>query len=87
MRYSLLKLRFIQTDFAVLGNKGIEAFGLLTAGGVVVSDRCPYKGCSDICVNYVSGPVCLCREGYKLNSNGLTCSGKTLFCNSNHCNY
>ena len=35
-------------------------------------------GCSHTCVNTPGSFICYCNDGYSLDSNGLTCSGKII---------
>lgn len=41
-------------------------------------DVCTNSGCKDLCIQDVSGPVCMCREGFMLNQDGRSCSGTHL---------
>lgn len=39
------------------------------------TDPCSTLNCQHMCVNTLSGPKCLCSEGFDLDSNGNTCTG------------
>ncbi|XP_060074728.1 uncharacterized protein LOC132554425 [Ylistrum balloti] len=39
-----------------------------------LENKCATKSCDQICINTDTQPKCLCRNGYTLNPNGLTCS-------------
>ena len=44
----------------------------------LISDNCAGAPCSDICVNddvVAAGYTCLCREEFKLDTDGSTCIG------------
>ena len=36
--------------------------------------------CAQNCTNTIGSYACSCYSGYVLNSDGLTCSGKTITC-------
>ena len=40
-----------------------------------IIDFCATANCSDLCVNEDSKAICLCKEGFKLKDDGLTCEG------------
>ncbi|KAH3774761.1 hypothetical protein DPMN_176154, partial [Dreissena polymorpha] len=41
------------------------------------TDHCASSPCENICVSESTRPVCLCAEGFALNSDGRTCSATT----------
>ena len=51
---------------------------LLLTNGITDIDECagPTHGCSDICVNGVGSYTCACEDGYQLENNEKTCTGK-----------
>ncbi|KAJ8310271.1 hypothetical protein KUTeg_012136 [Tegillarca granosa] len=40
----------------------------------MTSDSCRTKGCKDICITTITGAKCMCRNGYSLGQDGLTCT-------------
>lgn len=55
-------------------------FNLKTDFLSIDKDECALAngGCQHTCENSVGSFSCSCNDGYKLNSDGLTCSGNTL---------
>ena len=55
-------------------------FNLKTDFWSIDRDECALAngGCQHTCENSVGSFSCSCNDGYKLNSDGLTCSGNTL---------
>ena len=45
---------------------------------IIFADYCSSAQCSDLCVNEGGNASCLCRDGYKLNTDGVSCSGMYL---------
>ena len=45
-------------------------------------DECELNngGCSQICNNTLGSYSCFCEEGYTLEFDGFSCSGKALYC-------
>uniref|UniRef100_A0A8W8MRC5 EGF-like domain-containing protein n=1 Tax=Magallana gigas TaxID=29159 RepID=A0A8W8MRC5_MAGGI len=43
------------------------------------NDPCSTLNCQHMCVDTLSGPKCLCSEGFDLDSNGNTCTDKSWF--------
>ena len=43
-------------------------------------DMCNTSGCGDLCTNTNTSPgyKCLCREGYKLDTDGTACIGTVI---------
>lgn len=40
------------------------------------SDKCEQKGCGHFCANTPNGAKCLCKEGFELDTDGKSCTGK-----------
>ena len=56
---------------------------------VIDVDECASSngGCEQVCSNRDGSYECSCRDGFLLNSNGMTCRGKTAMLAHSQTNY
>ena len=59
-------------------NSDILLLYILTGPFALDTNQCSNGngGCAQNCTDHIPGFECSCREGYELDSDGLTCNGK-----------